>query len=324
MWTIRILAALGVDHAQADRQVELLRVVVEAQRRQDRPAVLELDLGDVDLGDEEAAALGHIRPQHRLGALGDVVALAVQPLLEVGRVAGAEDDDVVLADRELGLDLHPQLAVRAIGAAGHRRRLVHDHTVFVLAIAVRAARILLPILDQARRGQLIQAVEHLARQGLDLLLLQDDGHRNDHGEVFRWALVVVLDRQHRAGAVAHHRDHGRVVEKLGVGAADVETTKRIRGRGGHADHRARERCRSSEHGSPPGPADAGPCCSWVNAPEGDSVHRGQSLRLPAVSRADRAPRSEVGGQRDPRAEDPAVAAIAGVSGVVRLQPLRLG
>jgi hypothetical protein len=93
-----VLRAAGVHEAEADRQEEVRRVVVEAQRRQRRLPLLEANLRDVHLGDEELHPHLHVRPEQRLGARGDLVVLLVQPRVEAPRVLRAQDEDVVLTD----------------------------------------------------------------------------------------------------------------------------------------------------------------------------------------------------------------------------------
>jgi hypothetical protein len=78
------------------------------------------------------------------------------------------------------------------------------------------------------RGELIDAIEDLARQRLDVLLLEHDGDGHDHREALGRALVVVLHREHGARAVAEQHHERRVVEELLVRAAHVEAAERLR------------------------------------------------------------------------------------------------
>src|SRR5690606_753590 len=112
-------------------------------------------LRDVDAGDEELAPALHVRTEVRLAAVRDGVLLLLQPGVEPCRVPRAEDDDLVLADRELCLDGDAEvlrlrgrrgLAESAAAEArrGRRRARGRDR-----------AGVLLPVLDQPRRAHLI-------------------------------------------------------------------------------------------------------------------------------------------------------------------------
>ncbi len=227
MWTTEILGAGGVEQPQAHREGERLAVVVEAQRRERGHPVLEADLLAVDLGDEELHPALHVGAEHGLGALGDLVVVLVQPGVEAGRVLRGEHHHVVLADGELRLDAHAEVARgRHRGRRQGRRFRIHDPG--PVGLTRRRTGILLPVFDEARGGEGVDVVEELARERLDVLLLQHDRHRHHHGEVGGGPLVVVLHREHGARALAHHHHHGGVVEELGVGAADVEPAERAR------------------------------------------------------------------------------------------------
>ncbi len=123
--TREVLLAVGVEQPEAHRQAEVLRLVVEAQRRERGDALLVgLHLLHVDLGDEELHLLLHVRSERGRGALGDLVFVVVQPGLEAIGLLGAEDDDLVFTDGELGLDLdavvggRPSAPGRFMGAIG--------------------------------------------------------------------------------------------------------------------------------------------------------------------------------------------------------------
>ena len=74
---------------------------------------------------------------------------------------------------------------------------------------------------------MIEVLEDRARQRLHVLLLQDHGNRHDHREVLGRALVVVLHREDGSCSFAHEGDLRRIVEELGVSAADVEAAERL-------------------------------------------------------------------------------------------------
>ena len=200
-----------------------LAVVVEAQRREHGATPSERDLLRVDLRDEEL----HARSR-RTGAAaarrrrGSCTCSRLQPGLEARRVLRRQDHDLVLADRELRLDLRrrarrpsrPRPATAPGGIAAPATPSPSS------ALRRRAARVLLPVLDEARRGELVDARRtRRLRQRLHVLLLEHDRHRHHQREVLGRALVVVLHRQHGARAVAHQHHLRRVVEQLRAGAA---------------------------------------------------------------------------------------------------------
>src|SRR5439155_12824013 len=128
----------------------------------------------------------------RLGVRGDLVVVRAEPRVEAGGVLGAEDENLVLADGELRLDLHAAERSEADplaspAAAGADAREVARAGI---SAAVRA-RILLPVLDEPRRAELVDLREDVLRERLHVLLLEHDGHRNDHREVLRGTAVVV-------------------------------------------------------------------------------------------------------------------------------------
>ena len=132
------------------------------------------------------------------------------------------------------------------------------------ALAARAG-ILLPVLDEARRGKPVDAREDLRRERPHVLLLEHDRHGDDQREVLRRPLVGVLHREHGLRALAHEHDHGRVVVERGVGPAHVEAAERARWagrgesrRGGREERReldartgAAERPHAMTHREPP-------------------------------------------------------------------------
>ena len=91
---------------------------------------------------------------------------------------------------------------------------------------VDPARILVEVLDQPRRGIRIDVIDERLLGDVDLIA-RDEGRDGNHdGELFRIAFEVVGHRQHRAIAVAHEDDLGRLIEDRRVGTGDVEAAER--------------------------------------------------------------------------------------------------
>ena len=136
---------------------------MKPQRRQHGLVVAELNLLDVDLRDEEFHTVGDVGAQDLRRALGDVVLLLAQPLLEAVGLLGAEDQDVVLADLELGFDGDAEIFGRASAPQRNLRGVVgvgHRHRLLIVVIGV-VAGVLLPVLDESWRRELVDAVEDL-------------------------------------------------------------------------------------------------------------------------------------------------------------------
>jgi hypothetical protein len=102
----------------------------------------------------------------------------------------------------------------------------HDHA---LEVEPGVARILLPVLDESRRRELLELREDVLGERLDVLLLEDDRNGDHHREVRGRPLVVVGHAQHGARAVAHERDHGGIRVKRCVARRHVEPAKGLRG-----------------------------------------------------------------------------------------------
>jgi hypothetical protein len=162
--------------------------------------------------------------------------------------------DLVLADRELGLDLHAQVVLDRRHLLDRAGRLHHRRRDGVVRVVLRRARVLLPVLDQARRAHLIDLREDVLVQGLHVGLLQDHRHRHHHREVGRRPLVVVGHRQDGPGALTHQHHLGGVVEQLGPAAADVEAAEGVGGRGrgeaGGGEGRGEGEDETFAHGTP--------------------------------------------------------------------------
>ena len=133
-----------------------------------------------------------------------------------------------------------RLGAASAGGAARRHAEPHPHR--------RAARVIIGrghgscSQYSTRRGAVSWSTwsKTARRQRLHVLLLEHDRHGDDHREVLRRALVVVLHREHRARAVAHQHHLRRVVRELRVRAAHVEAAERAR------VSRVRRRCH--EHG----------------------------------------------------------------------------
>ena len=191
-------------------------------------AVDHVDFFRIDLRDEELRAALDVRPEQGLGAVGDLVLVVAQPGLEPRRVRRRQDQDLVLADVELRFDRDAPHRPVASAEPEPARCLTDCVTEQPTIDAVVLARVLFPVLDQARRTERVDPIEHVGGERLDVLLVEHRRHRNHHREALEWTLVVVLHRQHGACAVAHQHDLGRVVDHLAARGADVEPAERVR------------------------------------------------------------------------------------------------
>ena len=219
-------------------------VVVDAKRREERPARTEHDPRGVDLGDEELGPGGDVGAEQRLGSFGDLVVVIAQPAIEPRRVACAQDHDLVLADLELRLHDHADGAERVprhgtVGALGSRAGPAF------LVVRRFVAGVALPVLDEPRGGERIEPIEDGGGEDLDVALLEHHRYRHHHREVVRRPVVSRAQREHGARPVAHEHGHRGVVGELGVGAGDVEPAERAR--------RARREERRAERGYGEGP-----------------------------------------------------------------------
>src|SRR4029078_5877308 len=103
---------------------------------------------DVDLRDKELRLVAHVGRQRGGRALRDVVLLLAQPGLEAGRLARRQDDDLVFAGDEPGLDLDAEVSALVPpvpSAAGANAD--EAETANTVRRRLRRARILLPVLD---------------------------------------------------------------------------------------------------------------------------------------------------------------------------------
>ena len=100
-------------------------------------------------------------------------------------------------------------------------------------------------LDMARFTPCLQNNETLSRvdadskeaRSLGFSGTPSDGHGHHHGKPLGRALVVVLHREDGSCSFAHQDHLRRVVEELGVGAADVEAAECVAAGGGEAEPR---------------------------------------------------------------------------------------
>ncbi len=228
----QVLAALRVHHAEPDRQHEFRALEGDLQRAQHAAALLGVLL-QVHLGDEELHALLDVGAEHVRGAVGDLVAVVLEPGFEPVRLGRGQDQDVVFADHVFGLDGHalgPGLLL-PVGKRepGARRRgakhPLHDDD--------GLARIRIEIFDQPRRGEGVQMIDNRVLGHMDLLALKHGRGRDHHGEILGLALEVVDHGDDGAVAVAHHHHLGRLVEELSIALGNEKAAEGERlGRGG--------------------------------------------------------------------------------------------
>jgi len=198
---------------EPERQHEPVGVVGDAQRRQ-RGAV---EPGRIEPRDHQGRPGVGVGAEQRLGAGRQREVAGAQVALERAGVLGRHDREVVRTCREVRHGL-----ARVLGRLELDRRIGLDRR----GRRRRRARILLPGLDQARRGELIDVRHDLARHDLDVAVAHLAGHRDDQRDRLGRPAVRWLDRQHRAGAEPHHHDLGRVAAGRRIAAGHEQAAER--------------------------------------------------------------------------------------------------
>jgi len=93
------------------------------------------------------------------------------------------------------------------------------------------------ILDQARRGVGIEALDVLPVADVNLILGDHRRHRDDQREIGQLPLVVIRHRDNGPVSVSNQDNLRCVVEQGCVGLADVETAEGVRCTGWQRQHR---------------------------------------------------------------------------------------
>ncbi len=215
-----LLLTRAVERAEPHGHAQLVRLVLELDRREHHRLAEALRARRIDREEHEAMAALDVAAQHRDGRVGQLEAALAEEREEARRLVGAEQRHVVLVHRPLVLDVDAELVHHALGlgaspaepcaatAAGALGR-GPDH-----ARSRRARREHVP---HARRGALIEATERGAAHGANVFSTDRarDGHHER--ELDGGPSVGGLDREHGASTFArdHHGGRGVVAGVVG-------------------------------------------------------------------------------------------------------------
>jgi hypothetical protein len=164
------------------------------------------------------------------GALRNPVTVFAQPRLEPVGLFCRQHHDVVLADRVGSFDGHSQRFVASLfffRDRGRKWRVDGVHR----ARGLHCTGIRIVVLGETRRAVGIDALEQLPIADVNLVAEERLWHRNDQRKLGQCTAVVVGHTDHRLAVATDQNDLRGLVEKSGVGLADVKPAKCCSGPG---------------------------------------------------------------------------------------------
>ncbi len=200
----------------------------------------------VHFSDEEFHPAPEICADHFFGPIWDAVIFLIEPGDQAVALFSRQDENVILADLIFRFDGDTEIFRRHFCFFHHRfrRRCGHHH--HIASVALNVARVIVIILDQARRGVFIEMIYETRIGDIDLFAFRDVDDWNYHGELARFAAIIGRHRDHRALIIAHQHHFRGVIEQVCIGFGDIEAAKGRCARGAKRERGEAERARPGE------------------------------------------------------------------------------